>query len=286
MKALNQIKQRALLLLLLLAVGQAMGQGYENVLKADSTSWVTCHLELEDKEEGHAFVNTRDSLLYYAPYGNTNYYCVGRMREDDGRLWITYSEHSSEEILLMDMNLEEGEEFLVTPYRVARVVETIYENGRKVIVFDYVSQYWDGEPLKFIEGVGRNYMLFEWYGDIDRDYQTCKFDGVELVYSTANPLFDVCKIDNTSIEELSNEDETVEIYPNPASDEVSIRFFCFQETPLEIIVLDLSGKAVKSIPVTGNDASLTLTVSNLRRGVYGIKVVCQNRVLTKKLVIN
>lgn len=284
MKTLHKLKQKALLLLLLLAAGAAKGQGYENVLKTDSTSWVTCHLELEDKDEGHAYVNKRDSLLYYAPYGYTNYYCVGRMREDDGRLWITYSEHPSEEILLMDMNLEEGEDFLVTPYRVARVVETSYENGRKTILFDFVSPYWGNEPLKFIEGVGRNYMVFEWYGDIDRNYQSCKYDGDELVYSTANPLFDGCRIDNTSIEELSNEDETVEVYPNPASDEVSIRFSCLQETPIEIIVLDLFGKVVKSIPVMSNVASLT--VSDLRKGVYGIKVVYQNRVLTEKLLIN
>ena len=88
MNTLNHLKQKALLLLLLMAAGAAKGQGYENVLKTDSTSWVTCHLELEDKDEGHAYVNKRDSLLYYAPYGYTNYYCVGRMREDDGRLWI------------------------------------------------------------------------------------------------------------------------------------------------------------------------------------------------------
>ena len=286
MKTLHKLKQKALLLLLLMAAGAVKGQDYEKILKSDSTSWITCHLELETKEEGHAFVNKRDSLLYYAQYGYPDYYyyCVGRMREDDGRLWITYSEHPSEEILLMDMNLEEGEDFLVTPYHVARVVETSYENGRKVIVFDYISPDWGGEPLKFIEGVGRNYMVFGWYGNIDWDYQSCKYDGDELVYSTANPLFDGCRIDNTSIEELSNEDETVEVYPNPASDEVSIRFSCLQETPIEIIVLDLFGKVVKSIPVMSNVASLT--VSDLRKGVYGIKVVYQNRVLTEKLLIN
>ena len=281
------LKAKALLLLLLMAAGAVKGQDYEKILKSDSTSWITYHLELETKEEGYAFVNKRDSLLYYDPYGYgypDYYYCVGRMREDDGRLWITYSEHPSEEILLMDMNLEEGEDFLVTPYHVARVVETSYENGRKVIVFDFVSPFWGGEPLKFIEGVGRNYMDFEWYGDIDRSYQSCKYDGDELVYSTANPLFDGCRIDNTSIEELSNEDETVEVYPNPASDEVSIRFSCLQETPIEIIVLDLFGKVVKSIPVMSNVASLT--VSDLRKGIYGIKVVYQNRVLTEKLLIN
>ena len=278
------IKNKVLFLLLLAVAGLAKGQNYDAIIKSDSTSWITCHLELETKEEGHAFVNKRDSLLYYAPYGYTDYYCVGRMREDNGRLWITYSEHPSEETLLVDMNLEEGDEFLVTGYHVAHVVETSYENGRKVIVFDFVSPFWGGESLKFIEGVGSNYMGFEWYGDIDRSYQSCKYDGDELVYSTANPLFDGCRIDNTSIEELSNEDETVEVYPNPASDEVSIRFSCLQETPIEIIVLDLFGKVVKSIPVMSNVASLT--VSDLRKGVYGIKVVYQNRVLTEKLLIN
>ncbi len=278
-------RSKVLFLFLLLAVaGAAEAQNYETILKTDSTSWITCHLELETKEEGHAFVNKRDSLLYYAPYGNTDYYCVGRLREDAGRLWITYSEHPSEEILLMDMNLEEGDEFLVTPYRVAHVVETSYENGRKTIVFDFVSPFWGGEPLKFIEGVGRNYMLFEWYGNIDRDYQSCKYDGDELVYSTANLLFEGCRYDNTSIDDSSKEDGIMKVYPNPAHNEVRVCFADSQDLPQEISILNPWGIIMKTIPVTSGTA--ILSVEDLCSGVYVIKTVCQNRVLKEKLVIN
>ena len=106
MKIRNYTKTSVFLLLLLLAAGGAMGQDYEKILKSDSTSWITCHLELEFKTEGLAYVNNKDSLLYYNDYGSADYYCVGRLREENGKLWITYSEHPSEEVLLVDMDLE------------------------------------------------------------------------------------------------------------------------------------------------------------------------------------
>ncbi len=284
MKKRYTSRSKVLLLFLLLAAGATKAQNYETILKTDSTSWITCHLELEFRTEGHAYVNNRDSLLYYDATGDTDYYCVGRLREDAGRLWITYSEHPSEEILLMDMNLEEGDEFLVTPYRVAHVVETSYENGRKVIAFDFVSPFWGGEPLKFIEGVGRNYMLFEWYDNIDGDYQSCKYDGDELVYSTANPLFDGCRYDNTSIDEPSREDGIMKVYPNPAHNEVRVCFADSQDLPQEISVLNPWGMIMKTIPVTSGRS--ILFVEDLCSGVYVIKAVCRNRVLTEKIVID
>lgn len=262
----------------------AQAQEYEKVLKTDSTSWTTSHLELEFIAEGHAYVNTRDSLLYYDPYGGTNYYCVGRMREENGRLWITYNEHLSEEILVVDMNLDVGDEFLITPHQVARVEEVIYVNGRKVIVFDFVSSSWGGEPLKFVEGVGRNYMVFEWGGDVARNYQSCKYDGDELVYSTTNPLYDGCRLINTSMGEQLYKSKTVEIYPNPAHHEVYISFPNSQIFPCEISILNLYGKVEKTNSVTSG--TITIPIGDLCSGIYVIKLVHGNQVLTEKIVIN
>lgn len=281
----NNLKSKALLLLLLMAAGVVKGQDYEKILKSDSTSWITCHLELEFKTEGHAYVNNRDSLLYYDAFGGSaDYNCVGRLKEENGKLWITYTQHPFEEVLLLDMDLEVGDEFFVTPYHMAHVVEISYENGRKVIVFDFVSPFWGSEPLKFIEGVGRNYMVFEWYDDIDRNYQCCKYDGDELAYSTANPLFDGCRINNTSIEEPSKENGAVEIYPNPAHNEISICFADNQESHREISILNLLGMVMKTFPTTSS--TTTMPIEDLRSGIYVIKIVHQNRVLTEKLVIN
>lgn len=277
------MKKIAMLFFALISL-QARAQNYNAILKSDSTSWITYRLELETREEGHAFVNKKDSLLYYAPYGHTDYYCVGRMREADGRLWIAFNGSLSEETLLVDMNLEEGDEFLVTGYHVAHVVETSRKNGRKVIVFDYISPYWGGEPLKFIEGVGRNYPIFEWYADIDRNYHSCKFDGDELVYSTNNLLFEDCKYNFASVGELSDENKVMKIFPNPARDEVYVHFASIQEIPFEIIVLDFFGKVVKTIPVTGY--SIILPVDDLSSGIYVIKAFFQEIVLTNKLIIN
>lgn len=260
---------------------------YEKVLKNDSTSWTTGHLELEFIAEGFAYINVRDSLLYYDAYGSGYYYCVGRMREEDGKLWITYTEHPTEEILLMDMGLEVGDAFLVAPYHVSHVVEISHENGRKVIVFDFVSPSWGVEPLKFIEGVGRNYMDFEWGGDIDRSYQSCKFDDGELVYSTANPLYQDCRLINTSVEELFFENVDVE----PA--QVTVRTMCdgfvcinFSEALMgvkQIMVFDLMGRAMFFTETINN--MLDIDFSEMPSGVYFINVIGNNgRQFTQKVV--
>ena len=256
---------------------QARAQNYDAIIKSDSTSWIMYHLELETREEGHAFVNKRDSLLYYAPYGYTDYYCVGRMREEDGRLWIAFDGSFSEETLLVDMNLEVGDEFLVTGYHVAHVVETSHENGRKVIVFDYISPYWGGEPLKFIEGVGRNYPIFEWYDDIDRNYQSCKYDGDELVYSTNNPLFEDCKYDNVSVGELSDENKVMKIFPNPARDRVEIEGVEVSA----VKVYNALGQLVKTVRDTNE-----ISVAGLAEGVYLLRIVdADGIVYTNKITI-
>lgn len=283
MKIRNYTKTSVFLLLLLLAAGGAMGQDYEKILKSDSTSWITCHLELEFKTEGLAYVNNKDSLLYYNDYGSADYYCVGRLREENGKLWITYSEHPSEEVLLVDMDLEVGDEFPVTPYHVAHVVEINYEDSRKVIVFDFVSPFWGGEPLKFIEGVGRNFMVFEWYDNIDWNYQSCKFDGDEQVYSTANPLFEDCVFVSTSIDELTKEKDIIEVYPNPAQNEIRICFADSQETPMEICLLNLCGTVIKTIPATSGTA--ILHVDDLCSGVYGYTIRCGGNAKNGKIVI-
>ena len=156
-------------------------------------------------------------------------------------------------------------------------METSHENGRKVIVFDYISPYWGGEPLKFIEGVGRNYPIFEWYDDIDRNYQSCKYDGDELVYSTNNPLFEDCKYDNVSVGELSDENKVMKIFPNPARDRVEIEGVEVSA----VKVYNVLGQLVKTVRDTNE-----ISVAGLAEGVYLLRIVdADGIVYTNKITI-
>ena len=263
----------AIIMLLMTTLGlvNIQAQTYENVLKADSTSWISWHRELEFTMRHVIFVkqtNGINNLYISTSWGNyTDTYFVGTLREDDGRLWITYQDLPNNEYLLMDMNLEVGDEFAFDIYNnnVGTVSEIRYENGRKIIVFDRVSHKWYQENLMFVEGIGRNIIGFLYY-DHDQFYQSCKFDGRELAYSTPNTHFRDCEIITDYIAENWGDKQGIEVFPNPAQNTVSIAFpdgaGC---QSVEIYALD--GRLVQS----QNSNCETVDISNLESGVYILK---------------
>ena len=270
------MKNKTVLLLLLLTIvfGNLQAQTYENVLKADSTSWISWHRELEYTMKDLAYVKNVNGInyLYFAfAFDDPGFFypnLVGTLRESDGQLWITYTNDSGNEYLIMDMNLEVGDEFVFDSFNyTGTVVETRYENGRKIIVFDRPSYNWYREPIMFIEGVGRNIMSWEQYGDWDYSYQSCKYDSQELVYSTQNTHFRDCEIITDYTDEHFGGNQGIEVYPNPAQNTVSITFSDGIDCQsVEIYAID--GRLLKS----QSSNCETVNISSLESGVYVMKV--------------
>ena len=270
------MKNKTVLLLLLLTIvfGNLQAQTYENVLKADSTSWISWHRELEYTMKDLAYVKNVNGInyLYFAfAFDDPGFFypnLVGTLRESDGQLWITYTNDPGNEYLIMDMNLEVGDEFVFDSFNyTGTVVETRYENGRKIIVFDRPSYNWYREPIMFIEGVGRNIMSWEQYGDWDYSYQSCKYDSQELVYSTQNTHFRDCEIITDYTDEHFGGNQGIEVYPNPAQNTVSITFSDGIDCQsVEIYAID--GRLLKS----QSSNCETVNISSLKSGVYVMKV--------------
>ncbi|MBR6092789.1 MAG: T9SS type A sorting domain-containing protein [Bacteroidales bacterium] len=263
-----------LMLLITLVFGNLQAQTYENVLKADSTSWISWHRELEYTMKDLAYVKNINGInyLYFTfafDYPGLSYlFLVGTLRETDGQLWITYADDPNNEYLIMDMNLEVGDEFVFNPYNyTGTVVETRYENGRKIIVFDRPSYNWYQEPIMFIEGIGCNIMSWEQNGGWDYSYQSCKFDGQELAYSTPNTHFRDCEIITDDTEDNMVDNQEVEVYPNPTNGVINLSFAEGTECrSVEIHAID--GRLLKS---QSSDLE-TVDMSGLEPGIYIIKV--------------
>ena len=286
------MKNKTVLLLLLLTIvfGNLQAQTYENVLKADSTSWISWHRELEYTMKDLAYVKNVNGInyLYFAfAFDDPGFFypnLVGTLRESDGQLWITYTNDPGNEYLIMDMNLEVGDEFVFDSFNyTGTVVETRYENGRKIIVFDRPSYNWYREPIMFIEGVGRNIMSWEQYGDWDYSYQYCKYDSQELVYSTQNTHFRDCEIitDYTDEHLVGNQD--IEVYPNPAKSEVVININNNEEL-FTIQVFNVNGALVKSM--TSNVEKTVIPINDILSGTYIIKVTTHEQELYKEFLIS
>lgn len=279
-----------LALLVMFLSNFSYAQNYENVIKADSTSWISYHRELEYTMKDLAFVKSINGTNYlYFSFGIDYFYTpylVGTIREDNGRLWITYTEDPSNEILIMDMNLEVGDVFTFDSNNniIGTVVEVRHDNGRKIIVFDRPSYNWYQEPIMFIEGVGRNMMTWEQYGDWDYNYQSCKFDNQELAYSTSNEHFRDCEYITDWIDEFSTDNQYIDVFPNPARTEVIVSINKTLKESYIINVFNYSGALVKTM--YGNGEKTIIPINDMGNGVYFIKVIMQNHELYKELLIN
>lgn len=275
----------AFLLLLIVMAGPVRAQKYENVLKTDLTSWIMYHGELEYYMKDRAYVqntNGTNNLYYWGGYEFLTYIdFVGTVREEDGRLWITYADNPNNEILYIDMNLEVGDEFAFTAYYTGTVVEIRYENGRKIIVFDRPSINWFQEPMMFIEGIGRNFMTFGWYCSWDYCYQSCKFDNQELAYSTGNSHFENCELLTTSVNDFTNH-SSLEIYPNPAKNNFKISPENLQQ-PYVVNIFNSNGVLVKTIQGVGETF---VSSEQLENGLYLLEIICHDKIHNEKIIIN
>ena len=109
---------------------------------------------------------------------------------------------------------------------------------------------------------------------------TLTFGSTTIVNNGETATFDmfIAKLSNaTGINEI-NSSSKIEIYPNPASNTLSIN-----APQLSAIgILNIHGKQI--ISVTSNSNSTTIDISSLPTGVYFVKAVTEKGVVTKKFI--
>lgn len=92
-------------------------------------------------------------------------------------------------------------------------------------------------------------------------------------------LFDDIKTNGVGIKNITA--NTVKLYPNPANGKVNM---AFADNILKSIqFIDISGKTVKEL--VSSQAASSVDVSDLKQGIYFVKVYADNGVTTQKLII-
>lgn len=110
---------------------------------------------------------------------------------------------------------------------------------------------------------------------------------VDTTYVGASSDFDyVAPAVVTTTEEVAAEKVDMNVYPNPASNNVNVVLTGVKGQTM-ITVHDMSGKAVSSmkVDIDDNDQIINLPVDHYSQGIYFIKVINGNAVMTKKLII-
>jgi hypothetical protein len=86
----------------------------------------------------------------------------------------------------------------------------------------------------------------------------------------------------TFINKTDNNNESINIYPNPANDKISIDLGSMNTA--QISISDISGKTVFEKALSSNNNSID--ISMLHQGIYFVNITTEHGIITKKLVIN
>ncbi|MDR0941560.1 MAG: T9SS type A sorting domain-containing protein [Bacteroidales bacterium] len=203
---------------------------FAQIFGKESTQWLIPQQNcLTEDEQGCLTVMDTVSIV-----GTDNEYklletplfSIGKIRTDEinSKLYFV-PQNSTEEIVIMDLNLVVGDEFNLTyifyngtEYKKTIIVDSVFvRNGKKHIQFDdLINNHFSGKTKRmFIEGVGPN------WGFTYDGFIACKYnDGVQL-YSFENEYIKDCCFISTSVHNQIIETD-IAIYPNPIQEKVLI----------------------------------------------------------------
>ena len=80
----------------------------------------------------------------------------------------------------------------------------------------------------------------------------------------------------------------INIYPNPATSEISLDMYLKQQSDVQIDIYDLQGRMVKNIfsgQLSGGANNLNTRISDIKQGLYFIILKAEDQTITKKLMI-
>ena len=244
MNNLNQLKQKALLLLLLVAAGAAKAQEYIPIV-AEGKRWNVMlsdcwfppepqkHTTTSYKIEGDTLL---ENVVYKKMFATkhedlTRWWLHGLIRENEAKQ-VFYRQWGGGQLdsekLIYDFSMLPGDSILVWPWQeeylfLQRISDTVLEDGniRKKYSFNYNDDFCYGCTEFWIEGVGSQwgypgdaYLL----GGSNR--LLCSFENEELVWH--DPYFGECFYTNWDWDEIGEYEKKDEIvlYPNPVKEQV------------------------------------------------------------------
>jgi archaellum component FlaG (FlaF/FlaG flagellin family) len=87
----------------------------------------------------------------------------------------------------------------------------------------------------------------------------------------------------TGVEDITA--STFDVYPNPATDVVTVELSEVGSVDAQIEVLDIKGQVVSSEVMSAGQASVQVNTSALASGIYTVRVMSENGVATERVVI-
>jgi len=117
--------------------------------------------------------------------------------------------------------------------------------------------------------------------------QTFDFDGsntdmdIILCSNDTTDLIGMCQELSTSVSSETTQDNSIEIYPNPAKDILNI--YNPENNAIDVIISDVTGKTILSNKLT--DSSSKIDISDFVTGIYFIRIFNDHTNIYQKLII-
>lgn len=229
------------------------------------------------KEESH-FVppwETGDTVRYSYPF----FYPLVKVSEDNSKLWGI---REGKEYLLMDMNLQKGDQFSWVDLTDSKedeglitVVDIYQSDGRKIIEFDKeFYMIWSGQtddgsfiyesvPVRFIEGVGCNFWSKLLFAKVENNQIAFEVPNISDSYYSCSDFY-------KEVYSSLKEGKTIATFSILSSASGNSVFIQFPEQVMacdsRLNIFDSTGRLVKAVSVFEN--SLNIGVENWSKGVY------------------
>ncbi|MEO8147005.1 MAG: T9SS type A sorting domain-containing protein [Bacteroidia bacterium] len=161
-----------------------------------------------------------------------------------------------------------------------------YGSAIIVVLFQPILEVDGSSSLKIrADNIGVNNPFYSWPGADHVPYAGTSATALAYMDTTLNfvkaflrPFFG---IPPTGIAE--NESNVLNIYPNPATDEINFSFSKNNFEPVKVLISDVTGKTIDAFNI--NSSQFKYKNKSLKPGVYFVKITSGKKETIKKLVI-
>lgn len=289
--------KKILLFLISLLLGWAYFANAQSVFPVSTSLWQSEEITIAGPITmyygicGDTLIQTKEFQKVYRiadyPWLDTLFQTyVGATRVEDQKVWYL-QEGLTNEVLLYDFDLEEGEEITVVDFANFPVTLTVDSVGllpvngqmRKTIYFTPPDQFTDQEY--WIEGIGSN------RGPLTRGYvPAADWDPLLVCFSDGDFTFEVpkifidCTLDEIEFCDIVNDtdsqaivDGIFGIYPNPFSNYFVLDYNpAMVIEPITIKILDVQGRLLHIVHEV-EAGKPVVSLNNLPAGVYFFQVI-------------
>jgi len=110
------------------------------------------------------------------------------------------------------------------------------------------------------------------------------FNDAVITNQTIHTLYDFSVV-LSALQPIVSWNEQITVYPNPATSNIAVTFPELQENS-ELILMDISGKRISTIPVSSGESSLTMSIADYPPGLYFVVLYEAKKVSIGKLVVD